>query len=220
MRQVEFSSPKSITEARAKGAGFYYTGLPCKRGHISVRYASNGSCLDCFRDVWKSAKFKSAKKAYYDIHKDEHHAQVKKWAKENIEKRREIVRKSSAKNRATRIAWEKKNKEKLAEKRRTYYLANKERLNLRNAEWKKENKHIVVAYNAARRAREKNAEGRFTEADIDRMLIKQGNKCNICSCDLKRYHVDHVIPLVKGGSNWPGNLQLLCPSCNSRKWAN
>lgn len=31
------------------------------------------------------------------------------------------------------------------------------------------------------------------------------------------YHVDHVIPLVQGGSNGPENLVISCPLCNVSK---
>lgn len=34
-------------EARASGAIHYSTGKPCKRGHTSPRYASNGCCVEC-----------------------------------------------------------------------------------------------------------------------------------------------------------------------------
>ena len=29
--------------------------------------------------------------------------------------------------------------------------------------------------------------------------------------------VDHIVPLAKGGTNAPGNLQLLCKSCHGTK---
>jgi 5-methylcytosine-specific restriction endonuclease McrA len=31
------------------------------------------------------------------------------------------------------------------------------------------------------------------------------------------WQVDHVIPLSRGGSNWPTNLVCACGQCNSRK---
>ena len=45
--------------------------------------------------------------------------------------------------------------------------------------------------------------------------------CIYCGCRLDdNFHVDHIIPLTREGtSNWPSNLQLLCPSCNPSKGA-
>jgi 5-methylcytosine-specific restriction endonuclease McrA len=31
------------------------------------------------------------------------------------------------------------------------------------------------------------------------------------------FHCDHITPLVLGGTNYPSNLQLTCPTCNLRK---
>lgn len=39
--------PSSQAEARLVGSRTFYTGRPCKRGHVSLRCAANGSCLAC-----------------------------------------------------------------------------------------------------------------------------------------------------------------------------
>jgi 5-methylcytosine-specific restriction endonuclease McrA len=33
------------------------------------------------------------------------------------------------------------------------------------------------------------------------------------------YQIDHIVPLSKGGSNWPRNIQLTCRFCNHSKRA-
>jgi hypothetical protein len=39
--------PKSHQEARASGSIHYFTGKPCKRGHVGRRYACNKACVPC-----------------------------------------------------------------------------------------------------------------------------------------------------------------------------
>jgi len=36
-------------EAKAKGKEWYFTGLPCKYGHVEDRLVSNGKCRECNR---------------------------------------------------------------------------------------------------------------------------------------------------------------------------
>jgi len=59
--------------------------------------------------------------------------------------------------------------------------------------------------------------GSYTASDIEAIRIAQGNRCYICGKTLKKYHIDHFIPIAKGGTNDPGNLRLACPKCNRRK---
>lgn len=39
--------PKTGKEAREKGINKYFTGIPCKFGHIAPRRAHNGQCMEC-----------------------------------------------------------------------------------------------------------------------------------------------------------------------------
>lgn len=73
-------------------------------------------------------------------------------------------------------------------------------------------------HNLKRLALEKGADGFHTPADIRVLMQKQNGCCNHCGCNIRsKYHIDHIIALTLGGSNWPCNLQLLCPPCNVKK---
>lgn len=75
-----------------------------------------------------------------------------------------------------------------------------------------------------RRARARNAEGKFNAADVLKLFANQKGRCYYCGVALQttgnaqeRFHVDHFLPLVLGGSNNPSNLVLACPMCNNTK---
>ena len=109
-------------------------------------------------------------------------------------------------------------REKIAE----YYAANAERINALQAEYRNANPDKRAANDRNRRARKRNAEGKHTAADIRSIFEKQRGLCSNCQTKLfksgaKKYHVDHIMPLALGGSNWPSNLQCLCPTCNLSK---
>lgn len=74
----------SRPEARAKGVKIYYNG-PCKRGHVSGRYTSNGSCIECVRDF--SKKFpevnRQAVTRYQKSNPDKIRNVLKRWRKRN-----------------------------------------------------------------------------------------------------------------------------------------
>jgi 5-methylcytosine-specific restriction endonuclease McrA len=79
-------------------------------------------------------------------------------------------------------------------------------------------KLVNRAIRSARRARQKAADGRFTAADIRALETRQKGKCACCG-KKRKLAVDHIVPLAKGGTNWPNNLQLLCTPCNASKSA-
>lgn len=69
-----------------------------------------------------------------------------------------------------------------------------------------------------RKARIQSAQGKHTVEDIRNMYKRQKGKCYYCASKLsKTYHVDHIVPLTRGGSNDPSNLVIACPPCNLSK---
>jgi hypothetical protein len=76
--------PKTRSEAKSTGAKYYFTGEPCKHGHIAPR-KTKGACIECLKVEWaqaletRSEYFKEynqseagqkAKKGYYARNKD------------------------------------------------------------------------------------------------------------------------------------------------------
>jgi group I intron endonuclease len=50
--------PRSRPQAKAEGAVEYFSGKPCKRGHISPR-KTKGSCVACMKEDWKKQAVKT-----------------------------------------------------------------------------------------------------------------------------------------------------------------
>lgn len=61
------------------------------------------------------------------------------------------------------------------------------------------------------------AEGSFSKEDIEALLIGQSGRCAFCLMPMRQYHIDHILPISRGGTSWPYNLQLTCPHCNHSK---
>jgi 5-methylcytosine-specific restriction endonuclease McrA len=61
---------------------------------------------------------------------------------------------------------------------------------------------------------------RHTQAEIDRIVAQQRGRCWWCGKKLPaKYHVDHRIPVSKGGSRDLNNLVAACIPCNLSKHA-
>lgn len=98
------------------------------------------------------------------------------------------------------------------------YAKNKNRIKKTNKQYRQENPEKVSEWHRNYKAKKKGAEGFHTQADIDHLLESQNYLCNGCDKNLEQgFHVDHIIPLSRDGTNWSDNLQLLCPACNLSK---
>lgn len=155
------------------------------------------------------------KKAWYEKNKSRILAEQRQQRIDNAEKYKAARTARSKQRAATTKLW----RDNLPPDRRSKLLAeNNQRAQL----WKKENPERKSVLDKAathrRRARIAQASGAHTADDIQELLTLQRSSCATCrKALLKSYHVDHIEPLAKGGSNGKTNLQILCPTCNLKK---
>lgn len=110
-----------------------------------------------------------------------------------------------------------KNSKKIAAYDKTYQENNRERISRWKKEYHRKNPKKALLGGIRRRACKAKAEGQATLEQIKSRWDLYGGLCYLCGD--KGTDTDHVIPLSKGGTNWPANLRPACESCNSSKHA-
>lgn len=169
-------------------------------------------CRVCVREYarqWRNTNrdaYNAYFKSYYQQHKDEHAEDTSRWYRANKSKVRAAGRRRYAVN-----------PDPLKEKRQRQYWAKPDRERANARRWRKANPIAHRAHEAHRRALKLHSNGKYTPADVQRLLETQAGLCHWCQSLLDVYHVDHVVPLSRGGSNSAENIALACPSCNLRK---
>lgn len=86
-----------------------------------------------------------------------------------------------------------------------------------SAQWKAENLDRVRDYEGRRRVTKRRAAAGAVSALV--LLEMDDGVCGICGEDVDplAFHVDHVIPLSRGGEHSYANTQVAHPSCNLSK---
>lgn len=111
--------------------------------------------------------------------------------------------------------WSNLNKDKVAIKNAIYRSSNRDYLIALMREWRKANPDKAVYYNTLRRTRMNN-NGIYlvTTKDLSKLMSKP---CFYCGG--KAEHLDHVVPIARGGRHSIGNLLPACRQCNQSKGA-
>lgn len=115
------------------------------------------------------------------------------------------------------------NPEKTRESQRRWRTKHPEIARERVRNWHAEHPEAGRAKAHRRRALEIGSSGSHTAADVNLQIASQTDKrgrlrCWWCGGVIRDdYHVDHVIPLSKGGSNGADNIVIAHPFCNKSK---
>jgi hypothetical protein len=156
--------PRIISRAGARALGLkrYFTGKPCKHGHVAERWVGNSECMECNRASaleWRVANPEKARgqerergRKHRAANPQKDRERQRKWRATNPEKARERDRLHYAKNKdkilsqiaARRAAdpqkhrdymrmWRAANPEKVQEYRRMRRATNKDKISKRRA---------------------------------------------------------------------------------------
>lgn len=118
-------------QAKSLGLKRYFTGEPCKHGHVSERLVVNGGCCECGRIKCRKYKMnnketiKDVRRIYLDNNKEKVAETDRKYRRENKNRlnarRRELYSNDKERYRKESVEWYAKNAERLRESRREYY---------------------------------------------------------------------------------------------------
>lgn len=190
--------PRTRKEGLEVGSKWYFTGKPCKRGHISKRYASAG-CLECHKKEkrkWKRdnpEKVSQYAREYYERNKEKITRAALKWQQDNLEKVAQLKRE-----------WKRDNPEKVRE------LKRRRRARMRDATVETIPPEALQA--VLQRQDNECPHTGLPFPFIPEIVLSDGR-----ATPAGTPHLDHTTPLNQGGSHTLDNLQYLSPHANLTK---
>lgn len=184
--------PKTRKEAQDAGAKYYFTGEPCKHGHVAPR-KTKGACVECLKVEWEKAN--TARADYFrEYNKSEAGQQAKrKYYEANKEN---VIARAQARP---------------DEDKRRYKKTHK----VNNPDMYKE-------MTSLRRRRFRDATPKWlTDTHKMEIRLKYRLAIELSRATGERYAVDHIIPLHGEnvcGLHVPWNLQILTQKDNLAKY--
>lgn len=179
----------------------------CKVNRPLTEFSKHSGNSDGLQHKCKGC-FSRYNKARYSANKEAVLEANRRWARRNTDK---VV--------AYKKNWHSKNRDRLLEKKTEYNAINAEARN----EYMREYGQTPMGWAANKanghnqRAKRYGCSGRLTARNVLDLYAYYGHKCLDCG-SRDGLSLDHVKPLSMGGTNWPANLQVVCMSCNHKRW--
>ena len=183
--------PKSRAEAKATGSKYYFTGEPCKHGHIAPR-KTKGACVECLKVEWE--KGNAARAEYFRQYNSREDVKDRKndWYVANRDK---VIQTAATRPKAVL---------------REY----------RNA-WKRNNLLQIRADTKARRRKHRQATPKWlTRKQKSEIRQLYQIAITMTKTTGEQYVVDHIVPLRSEfvcGLHVPWNLRVITQEENLKK---
>lgn len=183
--------PRTRAEAKASGATHYFTGEPCKHGHIAPR-KTKGACVECLKVEWQ--KGNEARAEYFKQYNQSEAGQKAK--KSYYERNKEaVIARAAARP-----------KEERSKHREKYKIQNPE---------------LYKSLTSVRKRRHKNATPSWVTKEQKLMMRQLYLEAmRLTKLTGERYVVDHIVPLINPtvcGLHVPWNLRVITQAENLKK---
>jgi 5-methylcytosine-specific restriction endonuclease McrA len=184
--------PKTRAEAKTQGAKYYFTGLPCKHGHVAPR-KTKGACVECLRAEW--AKGNETRADYF---REYNTSDAGQKAKQDYyaRNRSAVIARAFSRPMEEKSAAKKKYKQENPELYRELVSLRRRRFRLATPRWLSPEQKMEIRLKY-------------------RLAIELTRKTGV------RYAVDHIVPLqgeTVCGMHVPWNLEVITQEENLKKF--
>jgi hypothetical protein len=183
--------PQTRADAKATGAKYYFTGEPCKYGHVAPR-KTKGACTDCLKIEWEKGNTSRADYFYKYNQSDAGKEAKREYYERN---RAEVIARAQARPLAEKRVWQKT--------------------------WKNQNQLWVRADTKARRRKHRLATPKWlTRSQKKEIRQLYQIAMTMTKTTGEQYVVDHIVPLrseIVCGLHVPWNLRVVTREENLAK---
>lgn len=193
----------SRQDAKRQGLSKYFTGKPCKHGHLSKRNVDTRVCIECRKEYRKI--YKEQNKKYINGYREKNKEHIKECSKDYKKRNKETIKKYTKEYRE-------QNKDYIKKQESIYREQNKEHYRESKREYQKNRKKIDINFKI--RINLRNRLGRIIKNNT-----KKGSAVRDLGCSIDKlkihlesqfepwmtwdnygqygWHIDHIKPLSK-----------------------